>query len=56
MKLTNFHIVISSLAAIAGVAIAAYQTFAPQPAAQPPVNVVVSLDRRRPMPSFPTRR
>lgn len=45
VKLTNFHIVISSLAAIAGVAIAGYQAFAPQPAAQAPVNVVVSLDQ-----------
>ncbi len=46
VKLTNFHIVISSLAAIAGVAIAGYQAFAPQPAAQQPVNVVVSLDQQ----------
>lgn len=45
VKLTHFHIVISSLAAIAGVAIAGYQAFAPQPAAQAPVNVVVSLDQ-----------
>ncbi len=43
VKLTNFHIIISSLAAIAGVAIAVYQTFLVQPAAQQPVNVVVSL-------------
>jgi hypothetical protein len=46
VKLTNFHIVITSLAAIAGVAIAGYQAFAPQPAAQQPVNVVVSLDQQ----------
>jgi len=46
VKLTNFHIVISSLAAIAGVGIAGYQAFAPQPAVQPPVNVVVSLDQQ----------
>ena len=46
VKLTNFHIVISSLAAIAGVGIAGYQAFAPQPAAQQPVNVVVSLDQQ----------
>lgn len=46
VKLTNFHIVISSLAAVAGVAIAGYQAFAPQPAAQQPVNVVVSLDQQ----------
>jgi hypothetical protein len=44
VKLTNFHIVITSLAAVAGVAIAGYQAFAPQPSAQAPVNVVVSLD------------
>jgi len=45
VKLTNFHIVISSLAAIAGVGIAGYQAFAPQPSAQQPVNVVVSVDQ-----------
>ena len=44
VKLGNFHIVITSLAAIAGVGIAGYQAFAPQPSAQAPVNVVVSLD------------
>ncbi len=44
VKLTNFHIVISSLAAIAGVALAAYQTFLVHPAVQPPVNVVVTVD------------
>ncbi len=47
LKLSNFHIVISSLAAIAGVGIAGYQAFAPQPAAQPPLNVVVSLDAQK---------
>lgn len=47
VKLTNFHIVISSLAAIAGVGLAAYQTFQPQPAAQAPVNVVVSVDPQK---------
>ena len=47
VKLTNFHIVISSLAAIAGVGLAAYQTFLPQPAAQAPVNVVVSVDPQK---------
>jgi hypothetical protein len=46
VKLTHFHIVITSLAAIAGVGIAGYQAFAPQPAAQQPVNVVVSLDQQ----------
>ena len=47
VKLTNFHIVISSLAAIAGVGIAGYQAFAPLPAAQPPVNVVVTVDPQK---------
>lgn len=47
VKLTNFHIVISSLAAIAGVGLAAYQTFQHQPAAQAPVNVVVSVDPQK---------
>lgn len=47
VKLTNFHIVISSLAAIAGVGLAAYQTFLPQPVAQAPVNVVVSVDPQK---------
>ena len=41
VKLTNFHIFISSVAAIAGVAIAAYQ--AVQPPHQP-VNVVVAME------------
>lgn len=52
VKLTNFHIVASSLAAIAGVALAAYQAFAPQ---QPPapVNVVVSLDAPKPDTAVP---
>lgn len=44
VKLTNFHVVVSSLAAIAGVALAAYQTFQPNHAAQQPVSVTVSLD------------
>ena len=46
VKLTNFHIVASSLAALAGVAIAAYQAFMPQPAQQQPVNVVVTMDQQ----------
>ena len=41
MRFNSFHIAVSSLAAVAGVAIAAYQTFAPQLAGQQPVNVVV---------------
>ena len=48
VKLTNVHIVVTSLAAIAGVAIAGYQAFAPQPTAQQPVNVVVALDQPTP--------
>lgn len=47
VKLTNFHILVSSLAAIAGVAIAVYQTFLVQPTPQQPVNVVVSLDPQK---------
>ena len=47
VKLTNFHIVISSLAAIAGVGLAAYQTFLPHQATQPPVNVVVTVDPQK---------
>lgn len=47
MRLTNFHILVSSFAAIAGVAIAGYQAFAPSPASQQPVSVVVSLDDGR---------
>ncbi len=47
VRLTNFHVLVSSLAAIAGVAIAAYQTFMPQQGGQAPVNVVVSLDPQK---------
>jgi len=48
VKLSNFHIVISSLAAVAGVAIAAYQTFLPQPKAQQsPLNVVVAVEPQK---------
>lgn len=43
-RLGTFHILASSLAAIAGVVLAAYQIFMPQQAAQAPVNVVVSLE------------
>jgi hypothetical protein len=43
MKLTNFHIVISSFAALAGVALAGYQTLAPS-LNQQPVNVTVALE------------
>lgn len=46
-RLGTFHIVVSSVAAIAGVALAAYQVFMPPPAAQAPVNVVVSLDPQK---------
>lgn len=47
VKLTNFHIVISSLAAVAGVGLAAYQTFLPHPVAQAPVSVVVTVDPQK---------
>lgn len=47
VKLTNFHVVISSLAAIAGVGLTAYQVFAPHGAAQPPVSVVVTVDPQK---------
>ena len=47
VKLTNFHIVISSLAAIAGVGLAAYQTFLTQPSVQQPVSVVVTVDPQK---------
>ncbi len=47
VKLTNFHILVSSMAAIAGVAIAAYQAFAPSGTSQQPVNVVVALDPQK---------
>jgi len=46
VKLSNFHVVISSLAAIAGVGLAAYQTFAPH-GAQTPLSVVVSVDPQK---------
>lgn len=44
MKLTNLHIVVSSLAAVAGVAIAGYQAFAPPSAGQPPLQVTVAVE------------
>jgi hypothetical protein len=47
VKLSNLHIAVSSFAAIAGVAIAAYQTFAPAPPGQQPLNVVVALDPQK---------
>lgn len=47
VKLTNVHIVISSLAAIIGAGLATYQTFAPHAAPPPPVNVVVSVDPQK---------
>jgi hypothetical protein len=46
VKLGNFHILASSLAAVAGVAIAGYQAFGPG-TAPAPVNVVVSLDPQK---------
>ena len=47
MKLTNLHIVVSSLAAIAGVAIAGYQAFGPPLAGQQPLQVTVALDSKQ---------
>jgi hypothetical protein len=47
VKLTNFHVLVSSMAAIAGVVIAGYQTFAPSNSGQQPVNVVVSLEQQK---------
>ncbi len=44
MKLSNFNIAITSFAALAGVAIAAYQAFAPS-GGQQPVNVTAALDQ-----------
>ena len=43
MKLTNLHIVVSSLAAIAGVTLAGYQTFAPRQEQPQPVQVTVAV-------------
>jgi hypothetical protein len=53
VKLSNFHIVISSVAAIAGVAIAAYQTFLPGTVSQNPVNVVVALEPPKAVAALP---
>lgn len=47
LKLTHFHVAVSSVAAIAGVVIAAYQTFAPQSGGSQPFNVVVQLDQAK---------
>lgn len=47
VKLTNFQIIITSLAAVASVGIAAYQAFVPREASQPPVNVVVTVDPQK---------
>lgn len=47
VKLTNFHVLVSSLAAVAGVVIAGYQTFGTPNNAQLPVNVTVSLDQQK---------
>ena len=47
-RLSSLHIVVSSFAAIAGVALAAYQVFAPAPAPQQaPVNVTVAIDPQK---------
>ena len=47
VKLTNFHVLVTTIAAIAGVAIAAYQVFGPQASRQQPVNVVVTLEQQQ---------
>ena len=45
MKFSNFHLAVSSFAAVAGVALAAYQTLAPASAPPPqPVNVTVAVE------------
>lgn len=44
VHLSNFHIAVSSFAALAGVALASYQILAPQEAGQTPVQVTVALD------------
>jgi hypothetical protein len=47
VKLTNIHVLVSTAAAIAGVAIAAYQAFGPHSASQQPLNVVVAIDPQK---------
>lgn len=44
MKLSSLHIVVSSFAAVAGVAIAGYQAFAPSPPSSLPVQVTVAVE------------
>jgi len=45
MRLSNFHLVVSSFAAVAGVGLAAYQTLAPSAApSQQPVTVTVAVE------------
>jgi hypothetical protein len=51
VKFTNFHVAVTSFAAVAGVAIAAYQTFAPSFMAQQPVAMVASSDPTAERPS-----
>ncbi len=46
VKLTNIHVLVSTVAAIAGVAIGAYQAFGPHPDSLP-VNVVVAIDPQK---------
>ncbi len=45
MRLNNLHVVVSSVAAIAGVTIAAYQAFGPAPQVAQPVQVTVALEQ-----------
>lgn len=43
VKLTNFHLVISSFAALAGVTLAAYQALGPSSAPQSPITVTLAV-------------
>lgn len=44
-RINNFHVVVSSFAAIGGLALAAYQVFGPHNGAPEPVKVTVSLEQ-----------
>jgi hypothetical protein len=48
MKLTSFHLMVSSFAALAGVGIAAFQMLSPSGVMQPPINVTVAVDPSKP--------
>ena len=47
LRRTNLHLVVSSFAALAGVAIAGYQTFFATPSDPKPVSLVVSLEPQK---------